>query len=56
MPDPVDPELRAHVLRLLRGDVRERDLDRLFYRMREESGDSGIVAEVALPRSPQSTN
>ena len=40
-------ELRARVQRLLRGDIREHDLHRLFYYMREEGGDSGLVAEVA---------
>lgn len=44
---PGDTDLRARVQRLLRGDIREHDLHRLFYRMREEAEGKGILAEVA---------
>jgi hypothetical protein len=42
---PGDTDLRTRVQRLLRGDIREHDLHRLFFRMRDEG--KGIVAEVA---------
>src|SRR5512143_504905 len=39
--------LRSRVERLLRGDVREQDLHALFFNMREESHNRGLVSEIA---------
>jgi hypothetical protein len=39
--------LRGGVERLLRGEVREQDIRDLFFSMREETGGSGLVSEVA---------
>jgi hypothetical protein len=39
--------LRGSVVRLLNGDVRERDLHDLFFSMRAESGGRGLVSEIA---------
>jgi hypothetical protein len=39
-------DLRSRVERLLSGDIREQDFQRLFFNMREESGGTGVVSEV----------
>ena len=39
--------LRSRVQRLLSGEIREQDLHRLFLSIREESGGSGLVSEIA---------
>src|SRR5262245_11447116 len=39
--------LRSRVERLLRGEIREQDLHRLFLSIREKAGGSGLVGEIA---------
>src|SRR5262249_21597030 len=39
--------LRGIVQRLLRGDARSGELNELFYNIRQESGGSGLVSEIA---------
>jgi hypothetical protein len=46
-PSLVGTGLRGRVERLFRRDIRQQDLRELFFNMRDESGGTGIVSEVA---------